>query len=250
MPLSGTRDLTPLVAGAPRMSSLHPEPWETPGAQVLHAMYEIDDAAIVALLPPALHPTIPPVVTFTVARYPESPVGPFTLAQVRVGCRAGVRPRGYLLHAVCDSEEAASALGSGWGYACTIGAIELHRYHDSIATSVHIDGDEVLRLALVDPEPISGGDIQYVANMNLARVDDGSGEQPWLVQVDPDYVFHRAERGRPRLDAFDRDAWAAAGVDPVYPVVASYAVCDTGFPLIRYVVDPAKPAIAGTRTVG
>ena len=29
-------------------------------------------------------------------------------------------------------------------------------------------------MSLIDPQPISGGDIQYVANMNLARV--GSDE--------------------------------------------------------------------------
>jgi hypothetical protein len=124
--------------------------------------------------------------------------------------------------------------------------VRLNRYHDRIEAGVlTLDGRAVLRVSLVDPEPISGADIQYVANMNLARVDG----EPLLVQVDPEYRFHRAERGRPQVDQFDRAAWAADGVDPVYPMAASFALCDTGFPAIRYVLDPAKPAVAGTRKI-
>jgi hypothetical protein len=250
MPLFGTLDIAPHIDEAPRLATLQPEPWETPGAQILQVMYEIAEGRVLDLLPPALHPTIPPVVTFTVARYPDTPVGPFTLAQVRLGCRAGVRPRGFLLRAYCDSADARAALAANWGYACREGEIALHHYHDRIEATVRAGGADVLRMALVDPEPISGGDIQYTANMNLARLPESDGGEPVLVQVDPEYAFRRAERGRARLDAFERGAWAADAVEPVYAVIASYAVCDTGFPRIRYVVDPAKPALAGTRAVG
>ena len=248
MPLSGTRDISSIEA--PRMTSLAAEPWEIEGVQILQVMYEIADARVTGLLPKALHPTIPPVVTFTVARYPRSPAGPFTLAQVRLGCRAGVRPRGLLLRAYCDAPAAAHALAASWGYNCAPGEVELHHYHDQVDATVRGASRDVLRVSMIDPEPISGGDIQYTANMNLARVDEGSGERPLLVQVDPEYRFHRAERGRPRIDAFDRAAWNAEGVEPVYPVVASYAVADSGFPRIRYVCDPDVTALAGTRAVG
>jgi hypothetical protein len=36
----------------------------------------------------------------------------------------------------------------------------------------------------------------------------------------------------------------------VWPIAASWALTDTGFPTIRYVLDPDKPAIGGTRKVG
>ena len=101
-------------------------------------------------------------------------------------------------------------------------------------------------MALVDPEPISGGDIQYVANMNLARTEADGGV---LVQVDPEYRFHKAERGRPELASFERGAWRAEGVEPVWPIVASYTVCDTGFPAIRYVLEPGVSAMVGTRKI-
>jgi hypothetical protein len=35
----------------------------------------------------------------------------------------------------------------------------------------------------------------------------------------------------------------------VWPIVASFTVCDSGFPRIRFVLDPSKPAITGTRRV-
>ncbi len=249
MPLSGTLDVTPRIERAPRMPSLAAEPWEIAEVDILQLMYEMDDANMTALLPRALHPTIPPVVTFTVARYPDSPAGAFTLAQVRIGCRAGTRPRGFLLRAYCDSPRACAALAERWGYDCRPADVTLRRYHDRIAATVRSDGAEVLRASLVDPEPISGGDIQYTANVNLARVREDGEERALLVQVDPEYRFHRAERGRPRIDFFERAAWAAGGVEPVYPVVASFATCDTGFPRIRYVLDPDVPALSGTRAV-
>lgn len=245
MPYSGTLDITPLLASAPMMADFETEAWEIAGVETLQATFEIEDSANAALLPKALHPTIPPIVIFTVARYPDSPAGAFTLAQVRLGCRAAALPRGYLLRAYTDSDAARDALSQRWGFACRTGEVKLQRYHDRITGTVAAEGREILRASLIDPEPISGGDIQYVANMQLARTpDDPAGV---LVQVDPEYRFHRAERGRPELAVFDVGAWSAEGVEPVWPIVASYTVCDTGFPRIRYVLDPEKPAIVGTR---
>jgi hypothetical protein len=245
MPFSGTLDVTPLLADAPLIDGFDAEAWEIAGVETLQVTFEIDDAAMPGLLPKALHPTIPPIVIFTIARYPDSPAGAFTLAQVRLGCRAAVLPRGYLLRAYTDSAAARDALSRHWGFACEQGDVRLQRYHDRITGSVSVSGAEILRASLIDPEPISGGDIQYVASMHLARSAEDAGGV--LVQVDPEYRFHRAERGRPELASFDRAAWHAEGVEAVWPIVASYTVCDTGFPRIRYVLDPEKPAIGGTR---
>lgn len=247
MPIFGTLDVAPLLADAPRMTGLDAEPWETAGVEILQLLYEIDDHDMAALLPRALHPTIPPVASFTVARYPDSPFGAFTLAEVRVGCRASTRPRGYLLRAYCDSQSACDVLAAKWGFDCRRGDVRLQRYHDRIVASVTADA-EILRAALVDPEPISAGDIQYVASMHLARLAS-EGDRGILAQVDPEYRIHRAERGRPELATFARDAWGAAAAEPVYPVIASFAVCDTGLPRIRYVLDPDQPAYTGTRQV-
>jgi hypothetical protein len=247
MPHSGTLDVAPRLTEAPLMDGFGAEPWQIAGVEILQLLYEIDDAAMPGLLPPALHPTIPPTLIVNVARYPESPAGPFTMAQMRLGCRAAALPRGFLLRACIDTPAAADALSRNWGYACRVADVRLQRYHDRITGTVRVDGAEILRASLIDPQPISGGDIQYVANMNLARVAGESGGS--LVQVDPEYTFHKAERGRPDLAVFDQAAWQAEGVAPVWPVVASFTTCDTGFPRIRFVLDPSQPAVTGTRRV-
>jgi hypothetical protein len=246
MVLIGTRDIATLLEHAPVLDNLDAEAWEIEGVEILHVRYEIDDSNREGLLPRALHPTIPATVIFTAARYPDSPTGPFMLAQVRIGCRAAALPRGFLLRAYTDSPAAADALGRRWGYTCSVADVKIARYHDRIVATVAKDGADILRTSLIDPELISGGDVQYVANMNLARQNNGD---PVLVQVDPEYRFHRAERGRADLGTFDRAAWSAEGVDPVYPIVASFTRCDTGFPAIRFVLDPSKTALEGTRRI-
>ncbi len=115
MPLVGTLDVSAVGAEAPLVEDLGTEPWRVEGANVLQVLFEIDDAAMTSLLPPALHPTIPPTMFINAARMPDE-VGPFTLAEVRIGCRAATRPRGFLARAYCDNEAAVERLRNGWGY--------------------------------------------------------------------------------------------------------------------------------------
>src|SRR5437867_10814890 len=115
MPLLGTLDVVPRLADAPKLDNYDTEAWEIAGVELLSLTFEIDDRQMTAALPPALYPTIPPVAYFSVAAYPESPIGPFALAQVRVGCRASALPRGFLLRAYSDSPAACDALGRRWG---------------------------------------------------------------------------------------------------------------------------------------
>jgi hypothetical protein len=248
MPLFGVRDIDVLLEDAPAMESLETEPIQLPRVEVLQVMFEIEEAWMQRLLPRALHPTIPPTVTFHFWQCHDGPLGAFALAQVRIGCRAGVRPRGMPLASWCDAEQASLALRSRWGYNCRPGRVGLRRYYDRVIGTVAVDDQPVLEVSLLDPQAISGADVQYVANMNLARVRRDAGLEPRLVQVDPEFVFHRAERGRPVVDRFERDP-ATAGVLPVYPVSASYTLCDITLPRIRYIVDPDRPAMQATETV-
>lgn len=243
MPLTGTRDISSLASRLPVVDRLDTEPWELKACTHLQLMFEIDDGAMTSLLPPALHPTIPPTVLFNVLDVPESSVGPFTLAEVRIGCRSGARPRGLLVAAVCNSETAISELARRWGYPVRAGDVELSRYYDRITAEASIDGEPILSGELIDPEAISGSDIQYLANLNLARIERNGEQLTRLIQVDPDYVFHRADRGRPQLEWFDPDAWDLPDCEPVYPVSASCSVVDVTLPRIRYLVDPAKPPL-------
>jgi Acetoacetate decarboxylase (ADC) len=244
VPLFGELELGVMTAGLPTLRDLDTEAWELPKAEILQLAYEIGDGSR-ALLPRALHPAIPEYVTLVVTRYPESPVGAFDLAQVRLMARAGVHPRGYVLGAVASTAAAATALRERWGFPAAPGEIALRRYHDRVAASVHRAGATVLEMALIDPEVVSGGDLQYIHSVTLARLD-GAAQ---LVQVDPHYTIHRAARGRAHVSRFDPPSWNAVPIQLTTPISASSATCDTDLPRIRFVMDPETPVVRGTRKI-
>lgn len=248
MPLFGELLVAAVAPRLPRLPHLDVEAWTLPRAEILQLAWEVDDGTR-ALLPRAMHPAIPPYATVVVTRYPESPVGPFTLAQVRLMGRAGAHPRGVVLGAVASTEEAAEALRTGWGFPVTAGAVAWHRYHDRVAVTVERGGERILDVALVNPEVISGGDVQYIHGVILAQVVDDGRPRPLLVQVDPHYTFHTAERGRPAAARFEGAAWNAGALRLRHPISATVTTCDTDLPRIRFVMDPEIPVVQGTRRI-
>lgn len=250
MPLSGTLDVSPRVTDAPLVTSLATEPVVLERAEILYAMLEIDARDMENLIPAALNPTIPPVVTFVTIKCKESPFGAFTLAQTRIGCRAGVRPRGFPVGGYIEGSEAAPVLADRWGFDLQPANVSLgRRYHDIVA-DVEVGGRPILEVSAVDPVPLTGGEVLFASSMHLARVQRDGDAVPKLVQVDPEFKFHRAARGGARLDAFDPQAWGEERLAVVYPVSAWYAVCDLTLPRIRYICDPDVPALQGTEKIG
>jgi Acetoacetate decarboxylase (ADC) len=243
--LVGTADVDALAAHAPVMDSLDTEPLVLPGAWVLHVTYEMPVAAREALLPPALHPTDPPLVSWLFFRADAGPLGAFQLAQLRVECRRGLRPRGFLVASVIDSSDAARTLAARWGYRSCPGEVHLARQYDAVTGTVRLNGRSALEVALADPDPLGPHDIQYTASMHLAETPRGLR----LVQVDPTFAVARAERGRARLLAFDASAWGEARLVPTHPVSASIAVADVTLPKLRYLCRPDVWAFEGTETV-
>jgi Acetoacetate decarboxylase (ADC) len=244
MPFFGTLDVALGLAKAPVMASLAPETWALPGAEILQVSYEVDEAAALGVTPPALHPSIPPYATFTVARYPSSPHGQFQLAMVRLIVRAGIRPRGFLLGAWCDNADASAALAGGWGYRISPAEIGFSRRYGAIRGTVAIDGVAALDVALLDPEPVLGADLELFDNLHLTNVD---GKDPVLVQVDPTYLYLSADRGGPELATYRPDVLGIDGIDPVYKVVAVSCHADVELAAPRFVIDPEMPAVQSTR---
>src|SRR5262249_58271935 len=121
------------------LRSLDTEAWALPRAEILQLGFEIGGTTR-ALLPRAMHPAIPAYATWLVSRYPESPVGPFTLAQLRLMARAGAHPRGLVLGAVASTEEAAAALRERWGLPAVPGKATFTRRHDRIMATAVRDG--------------------------------------------------------------------------------------------------------------
>ena len=243
--LIGTANVDELAARAAVVESFDAEAAGCEQAEVLQVMYEIAAPQRAALLPPALHPTDPPIVTWLLYRCAASPWGRFAMAQTRIECRSGLRLRAFLVSAVVDNAVAAEALSTRWGFASQEGQIELHRYYDSMRAAVVADGRTILDVIVSDPDPLSAADLQYVANVNLAHTPRGLR----LVQVEPRYQVHRVERGRPRVVAFDGAAWGDTRIEPVYPVSASLAVADLTIPRIRFVCRSDVLAFDGTEAV-
>lgn len=251
MPKSGTMDVAAFAANA-NLGEIHgfkTDEWTLKGAQILNVYYEIDTDPAQAMMPVTVRPVIPAYAMFNVTHYPESPVGPFTIADVRLGCRAGVRPRGFTLASYVDSEAAARELAHRWGFPTRVGKVYLRAFHDRVVGRVTTAAGKVaLEVEMLDRDFISGSDIQYVSSMHLCRNrEDG---KLTVVQCDPEWIFSKAERGRPNLVAFDSASWNGGDkVRPNWPISASYAVADVTLTKIRYVSDPNQDAFRGTTQI-
>lgn len=243
--LSGTADVAALARGAPEMPDFKTASEALADALVLQVTFEIGASGLEARLPPGLHPTLPPLVTFVAWRLDESPWGAFTLLQTRIECRSGGRPRAFLTGAAIDNEAAGAALAARWGYRVAVGEVRLQRRYDEVRVHVELAGETVLAAGLRDPEPLAPRDVQVIANMNLARTPRGLR----LVQVDPEIAIERAERGEPYLDALDAGALGDATIEPVYPVAATLCHATITLPALRYVCLPDTLAFQGTESV-
>jgi Acetoacetate decarboxylase (ADC) len=243
--LQGTADVEGIAAGAPYVAALASEPLTVPQADLLQVAWEVAAADRDALLPPALHPVNPPVVTFSFVGARDSPYGPFTLAEARLLCRSGLRTRGFLIGAFVDNEEIATVLAGGWGYRLRPATVSLSRRYDGTSGAVLVDGAEVLSTGHVSPVPLSPSDLQYTATMHPARLDRGLR----LVQVERDFQFTRAERGKPYVHTFDAGAWGEPRLRLSHPVSAASAAADVTYKPVRFVCRPDVWAFDGTEPV-
>ena len=105
MPLYGTLDITANAKALPTLGNLDTEAWALPKAEMLQLLIEVPRSTTEGLLPKAMHPALPSYVILAVTKYSESPVGPFNLAVLRLGSRAGAHPRGFLLGAIASTEK-------------------------------------------------------------------------------------------------------------------------------------------------
>jgi hypothetical protein len=249
MPLYGTLDITQNAKHLPTLANLDTEAWTLPKAETMQLLIEVPRTSTDGLLPKAMHPALPSYVILAVTRYPESPAGPFNLAVLRLGSRAGAHPRGFLLGAVASSDAAAKELRARWGFPVEVGDVKFLRRHDRVMGTVKQDGRTILDCALVNPQPVAGTDVQYINWVTAANAPLDGQTQPMLIQVDPKYTFYKAERGTPLVSSFDPKAWNAPTISLADPIVGTCCTVDTDLPRIRFVMDPLKPVFQGTRRI-
>lgn len=238
----GSARVEDLLAARPRVAGFGAGPVTLPGAEVLQAAFEMPVSAREAVVPPALHPTNPALCVIQAWRCPESPWGAFSLAQVRVQTRSGLRPRGFVVGAVCDNDRAADALATDFGFPARPGEVLLRRAYDAAWLEVGTGGQTILALEGMDPEPLLPQDVFYSVTLNLAETPRG----PRLLQIEPEYAVARAERLRPRLLSFHPEGWGDRRLDPYFAVSASLASATIVIPRMRFVCRPDALAFSGT----
>ena len=243
--LSGTADLDVLAGRSPVMESLDTAPVELGGVEVLQAAFEQPYSSREPALPPGLHPTTPVLLVLLAWKVAESPWGAFSMAQARVSCRSGVRPRGFVAGCIVDHPAACAALAAGWGLPAQAGTVSLQRRFDGVELSVGRDGATAAGLVALDPDPLGADDVQFTVTTTLATTPRGLR----LVQVEPEYELTRVERVRPRLTAFDAAAWGEPSLQPRHPVSATVSVGRVTLPSLRFLSRPDVTAFEGTEKV-
>ncbi len=242
----GTAEAEARAGSAPTMPDLATDALTLEGVEILQVLYEIGTGGVAELLPPALHPTVPGVVTWLVYVCPASPWGAFRLAQTRIQCRSGTRPRGWLVSGVVDNEEAKAALTERWGFSLQSGAIDFRRGYDGVDVTVEsAAGDPILEIGLREPTLLPPGVVQFVSSIHPAHTPNGYR----LVQVDPAHAVDRAERGEPLINQFDATAWGDARIEPAYPISATICLADVTLPRLRFLCRPGELAFTGTEVL-
>jgi len=243
--LVGTEDPARFEKDAPTLAGFDAPDLDLRDCGFLQALCEIEAEPMCAMLPPALHPTLPPVVGFSAWDVADSPFGPFRLAQLRIECRSGLRPRGLLVGAVVDGAEARRELAARFGFRAEPGEVELVRAYD--ATRLRVGGARTPRLELVlrAPQRIGEADTQFVSSLHPAVTPRGFR----LVQVDAEHAVLRAERGRLELVHFDAAAWGEPRIRPSWPLPGVVGRADVTLRALRFVCRPDVLAFEGTESV-
>lgn len=218
-----------------------PPPWELKGASVVKVVYETDAEAVLEWLPPKLTRSSPPYAVITVAYFPESPVGEFSLAAQHIGCRAGFFIRALTLQAVTDSASSLAALREVWGYPCRPGQVGLRIGREQIEAYVSEEDVSVMAVRLTDAQEIGPDLVRFDPVLNLRlfpSLEEGKRHDLLqMVQIDPDYSITNARRAGARLDFPGGDPASPWAVLPVRNMVSAvWCEMDTELPLARFVM--------------
>jgi hypothetical protein len=243
--LAGTADLDALARRAPKLASFEGEALTLPGVELLQVTYELGGAPPESFFPPALHPTLPVLAVLALWRADDGPLGRFALAQLRLSCRSGVRPRQLLVASFADGETARAALNERFAFGARPARIALERFYDRVEGAVEVEGANVLDVTGFAPLPLATGDLQFFSSVHAAETPKGLR----LVQIDTEIHVTRAERAQPRLTHFAPGVFGIPTGKLAHPVAAFVALCDVTLPRLRFASRPDVPAFAGTERI-
>jgi hypothetical protein len=243
--LFGTASPESFARGAPKLASFDGESLTLPGVELLQVTYELGGVAPESPFPPALLPTLPVLAVLSLWRAESGPLGRFALAQLRLTCRSGVRPRQMLVASFAEGDAARAALNERFAFGARPAKVRLERFYDRVEGSVDADGSPALEVTALGPLPLATGDVQFFSSVH--RADTPKGLR--LVQIDSEYHVTRAERAHPRLTHFAPAAFGLPAARLAWPVAAFVALCDVTLPRVRFVSRVDVPAHLGSERV-
>jgi acetoacetate decarboxylase len=242
MPDQGRLTQERLPAVAPAIAPLYPRPpWPLPGARMLKLLYETDKEPVLTWLPPKFARSSPPYAVVTVTHFPDTPIGPFSLAAQHIGCRAGFFIRALTVQAITDNPVAMAALREVWGYPCKLGEITLDARDSETRATIRCAEQSIVEASLAGGVPIDSGAVRLDPELNIRTAPSlEAGKQHDLLQVlqiDPESEVKEAVRGEGTLTFPSQSETAPWHLLPVRNIVtAVYCTLDTELPLARFVM--------------
>jgi len=241
MPDAGqlTEDL--VAHTAPTVTPLYPAPpWTLPNARILKVMYETDKEPVLTWLPPKLTRSSPPYAIVEAAHFPESPVGPFTLATQSIGCRASFFMRAFAVQAVVDNPLAMAALREVWGFPCRPGEVALEEPRSGVRASVRNGNQTLCEAGLTGIEVIETDTARFDPTLTLRLApsvqENVRHDLIQIMQLDPEQTIKEAQRGHGYVnfgDSTDND-WALLPNRNIISTI--WCTVDTELPLARFVL--------------
>ncbi|HXQ16993.1 MAG TPA: hypothetical protein VN814_20460 [Caulobacteraceae bacterium] len=245
MPIYG--GYKPTSEGLIEISELAVDRVEVEAAQTATFTFEVLSLAAIDALPAALHPPFPTYCSLVVRRHDDSPFGAFTTAELRLHARATNHYVGYSLGGFTDNEAAGAWLRDAYGAPIQLAeTVSLIRRHYGVEANVAKGGRSVLEAVIETPGFISGADVLYVQNSNLASLAGA----PALIAEEFEYAIKEARRGTARFTTLDLPAFGAPTLTRSTLLPATWTAGTWTYMPVRFTIDPNRPAMAGTRKVG
>lgn len=246
MPVFGTLD-SESVKNVATISKLADERVDIEDVETLTFTFEVYASGAFGLLPKAVHPPGPPYASFAIRNHKDSPVGPFISAELRLHTRATGLYMGYVLGGYVNNKKAATWLSGAYGSPVQVAdTVSLTKAHYGFEAKVVHKGKTLLDAVQQNPGYISGSDVLYIPNLNLAVYE---GERV-LVAEEFAYATKEAKRGPAFYRTRDLAAFGAGALTPSNELPSTYTTGTWAYENVRFVLDPKVPAQGGLKRVG
>lgn len=211
MPQFGLKTAEQIGSAAPvELSAFPPLPWALTGAEVAQLTFEVDLESALELMPQPLARPAPPYARIIVARYQQSPVGPYSEALLLLSVRYRMEPKNYVVAAVVSSEAARAAYAGIWGLPCTIGTVALRRQRDAATgtediTATIATGAPLATLMLPRSYAVEPAMIRYDPLLSVRLAPGGEAE---VIQFSGAATVREGRLAKGAAATCQTDAWA------------------------------------------